>query len=75
MGNLPNNCNSPEEAVRFILRQTSAQGVEFRIYRTVLKTPTWHKELFEMLKKSALRDRLEIVDPYSLMVLLKRNCQ
>jgi hypothetical protein len=73
MGNLPNNCNSPEDAARFILQQTSAQGVEFRIYRTILKTPTWHKELFEILKKSALGDRLEIVDPYSLMLLLKKN--
>ncbi len=75
MGNLPGNGNSPEDAAKFILQQTSAQGPQFRIYRTVLKTPSWHKQLFEILKKSALGDRLEIVDPYSLMLLLKRSCQ
>ena len=63
--------NSPSDAAENILQETTAKGSQFRIYRTVLKTPTWHKELFEILKKSAQGSRIEIVDPYSLMLLLK----
>ena len=71
MGNLPGNGNSPADAAKFILQETTAKGAQFRIYRTVLKTPTWHKELFEILKKSPQGRRIEIVEPYSLMLLLK----
>ena len=62
---------SPAGMAKVILRQTTARGAQFRIYRTILKTPTWHKELFEILKKSAQGSRIEIVDPYSLMLLIK----
>ncbi|MGC9259793.1 MAG: GxGYxYP domain-containing protein [Phycisphaerae bacterium] len=71
MGNLPGNGNSPADAAKAILQETTAKGAQFRIYRTVLKTPTWHKELFEILKKSPQGTRIEIVEPYSLMLLLK----
>ena len=64
---------SPAAMAKAILRQTTASGLQFRIYRTVLKTPTWHKQLYEMLKKSAIGDRIEIVDAYSLMLLIKEN--
>ena len=69
MGQVPDV--SPGAMAKVILRQTTAHGAQFRIYRTILKTPTWHKELFEILKKSALGNRIEIVDPYSLMLLIK----
>ena len=62
---------SPAGMAKVILRQTTARGAQFRIYRTILRTPTWHKELFEILKKSALGNRIEIVGPYSLMLLIK----
>ena len=62
---------SPVSMAKVILRQTTARGAQFRIYRTVLKTPTWHKDLFEILKKSPQGQRIEIVEPYSLMLLLK----
>ena len=62
---------SPEDAARVILQQTAARNTQFRIYRTILQTPTWHKQLFDLLKKSALGERIEIVDPYSFMLLAK----
>lgn len=71
MGNLPGNSGTPAEAARAIIQQTSARGAQFRIYRTILKTPSWHKELFELLKHSAQGSRIKIVDPYALMLLLK----
>ena len=61
------------EMAKVILRQTTAHGSQFRIYRTVLKTPTWHKQLFEILKNSVWGDRIEVVDAYSLMLLVKEN--
>ena len=63
--------HSPGSMARVILRQTTARGAQFRIYRTILKTPTWHKELFDILKQSELGERIEIVDACSLMFLLK----
>jgi hypothetical protein len=71
MGNLPGNSGTPAEAARAIIQQTSARGAQFRIYRTILKTPSWHKELFELLKHSAQGSRIKIVNPYALMLLLK----
>ena len=66
---------SPASMAAIILKQTAAAGPQFRIYRTILKTPTWHKKLFEILKKSPLGDRIEIVEPYSLMLLLKEHVE
>ena len=54
-----------------ILRQTTEKSTQFRIYRTILRTPSWHKQLFALLKNSRLGHRLEIVDPYSFMRLAK----
>ncbi len=73
MGNLPGNGNSPADAAKAILQQTTSKGPQFRIYRTVLKTPTWHKELYTLLQQSAMGDRIEIVEPYSLMLLIKEH--
>ena len=63
--------NSAQAAARMILQQTTEKSPQFRIYRTILRTPSWHKRLFTLLKNSPLGPRLEIVDPYAFMLLAK----
>jgi len=63
--------DSVQAAARMILQQTTEKSTQFRIYRTILRTPSWHKRLFSLLKNSRLGHRLEIVDPYSFMLLAK----
>ena len=63
--------DSPAAAARMILQQTTAKSAQFRIYRTILRTPSWHKRLFDLLKTSRLGRRIEIVDPYSFMLLAR----
>lgn len=64
---------SPEDVAKLIISQTSKSGLQFRIYRSVLQTPSWHKRVIDLLKASEHGDRIEVLDPYSLMLLLQQN--
>ncbi len=44
---------------------------QFMVIRTILKSPTWHKQTIEKAKQSNGGDRLRFVDPYSFFLLLK----
>jgi len=50
-----------------------APSPSFRIYRTILWTPTDHLKLSHLAR--SLNPNLEIVDPYTLMLLLKQSLQ
>lgn len=63
--------NEPEKAAKIILDQTSSGGCQFRIYRTILRTPSWHKQVFDAIARSNLAEYIELVDPYLLMLLVK----
>ena len=71
----------PEESAQVVLHRLTDQKTdfakatspkpEFFIFRTILWSPTAHKRLFEAIKESG--KNVEIVDPYTLMLLIKQT--
>jgi hypothetical protein len=45
---------------------------QFLIFRSILKTPTWHRELVDKLKARHPEEPIEVVDAITLLALLKR---
>ncbi|MDI6827804.1 MAG: GxGYxYP family putative glycoside hydrolase [Armatimonadota bacterium] len=63
----------PVESAKKILQQVGKSKPEFFIFRTILWRPTAHKKLFDALKASPHGKDIEIVDPYTLFLLLRQH--
>jgi len=55
-----------DESVKIILDRYNP-GVQFQVFRTILKTPTYHQQIYELVKKSG-KD-IVVVDPLVLSKL------
>ena len=74
--------HGPEQSAQLVLdriaqersrsKDPAAEPVFF-IFRDILWTPTAQKQLFEAIKASPQGADVEIVDPYTLMLLIKQN--
>jgi hypothetical protein len=60
-----------ENAANQILKTVSPNKPDFRIFRSILWSPSEHKKLFETVR--AKSQEIEIVDPYTLFLLLKTH--
>lgn len=54
-----------------LIAETAPAATSFSFYRTILWSPTRHKELFEAVRK--LRPDVEFVEPHTLMALMKHH--
>lgn len=63
----------PEESAKKILQQIGKSKPEFFIFRTILWSPSAHKQLFDALKGSPHGKDVEIVDPYTLFMLIRQH--
>jgi len=61
---------SPADAARTIHRFYADGSTQFRIFRAILKSPTWYKEVADDLKK--IDPQVEVVDACSFFALLKK---
>jgi len=61
---------SPAEAARAILKHTSDSSHQFFVFRSILKTPTWHAEVEQELHRLA-GEKIKVVDLYSLLQLVR----
>jgi hypothetical protein len=61
---------SPAEAARAILQHTSGSTRQFFVFRSILKTPTWHAEVEQELHRLA-GEKIKVVDLYSLLWLVR----
>ncbi len=64
---------TPEQSAEVALGRISDQKPEFFIFRTILWSPSAHKQLFDALKASPKGEHIEIVDPYTLFLLIKQH--
>lgn len=56
----------------FILRRASKSAPSFALYRTILWHPDEIKTLMDTLKQKEGGDKVEFVDPYTMMLLVKQ---
>lgn len=63
----------PEESAKLVLSRLSEQKPEFFIFRDILWSPTNQKKLFDAVKASPAGKDVEIVDPYTLFLLIRAN--
>jgi hypothetical protein len=63
----------PEESARRILAKISTKKPEFFIFRTILMTPSDHKKMVDAVKATVRSGDVEIVDPYTLLLLVKHH--
>ena len=62
---------SPEESAKVVLGRVGTEMPEFHIFRDILWSPTNQKKLFDAIKASPKGKDVEIVDPYTLFLLLQ----
>lgn len=62
-----------EEAAQLIVREAPKGVAWYRQYRTVLWSPTKHKQLMDRVR--ALRPDIRFVDPHALMILIREQAQ
>lgn len=62
--------HDPREAARLILSRLDGDGPSFRIFRAILKSPSWYAEVAQAV--AAGNPKADIVDPYTLMALVRR---
>lgn len=65
--------STPEKEAQTVLSRTSDDRPEFFVFRNILWSPTNQKKLFEAIKADPKGKDVEIVDPYTLMLLIKEN--
>lgn len=63
--------HTPKESAALLLSLVRTERPEFLYFRTILMTPTEHKELFDTVKSSPKGKDVEFVDPYTLFLLAK----
>lgn len=61
---------SPQEAARIIVKNISGSPPEFSVFRSILKTPTWHLGVQQELQKLE-GDNIKVVDLYTLLQLVR----
>jgi hypothetical protein len=61
---------TPIEAARAIREQTRDAAHHFYVFRSILKTPSWHLAVQQELQKSA-GDEIKVMDLYSLLWLVR----
>jgi hypothetical protein len=61
-----------DQAVEIIASRFQGMTPQFLIFRSILKTPTWHRELVDKLKARHPEEPIEVVDAITLLALLKR---
>jgi hypothetical protein len=66
---------SPDAAGAVIARLSGANLPTFSPLRTILKSPTWHKETMDRARSLPGGDKLKFVDPYTFFLLLKTHEQ
>jgi hypothetical protein len=66
---------SPGPAAKMVLDRIGGQKPEFYVFRTILWKPTDIKTLYELIKSSPKGADIEIVDPYTLMLLIKQHSE
>ncbi|HAZ62397.1 MAG TPA: hypothetical protein DCZ72_02125 [Armatimonadetes bacterium] len=62
----------PADAAAAIAPSLRPEGWDFAVYRTILKDPGWHNEFVEALINARHDARVRVVDPYTLLALVKR---
>lgn len=67
----PDLTGSAEKNALTIAATASRTGPAFAIYRTILMSPSGHKQLFDQLKQ--IRPDIEVVEPHTLFLLLKHQ--
>lgn len=65
--------HSPEDSAGRILAKISMKKPEFFIFRTILMTPSDHRKMFDAVKAKVRSQDVEIVDPYTLLLLVKHH--
>jgi hypothetical protein len=63
---------TPAEAARAIRDQSRDPAHHFYVFRTILKTPSWHAALEQELRTLA-GDEIKVVDLYTLMQLVRES--
>jgi hypothetical protein len=63
--------HNPEESARLLLKFVGRKKPDFLYFRTILMTPSEHKQLFDLVKASPQGKDVEFVDPYTLFLLIK----
>ena len=63
----------PQQGARLIMAAFSPgrPSPDFRIFRSILWTPTMHKQMFDAVRKQ--RPDIEFVEPHTLFDLLRRR--
>lgn len=69
----PDLTGGAEQGAATIAGHAPRQGPGFAIYRTILWSPSAHRDMFERLREA--RPDIEVVDPHTLMLLLKRHLE
>lgn len=67
--------HDPAQSAQVVLSRITDDKPGFYIFRDILWTPTAQKQLFEAIKASPKGAEIEIVDPYTLMLLIKQHGQ
>ncbi|MCX7426703.1 MAG: GxGYxYP family putative glycoside hydrolase [Planctomycetia bacterium] len=62
---------SPPEAGRQLAGLVGEELPQFMVIRTILQSPTWHKETMAHAQRAPKGDRLRFLDPYTFFLLLK----
>lgn len=62
-----------EQSAELIVSRTSPDKPEFFIFRNILWSPAAQKKTFDAVKASPKGEDIEIVDPYTLFLLIKQN--
>lgn len=65
----------PEEAAGKIAAMAGINLPKFAVLRTILKSPTWHKQVMDRVKGSEAGGQIRFVDPYTFFSLLKMQEQ
>lgn len=67
--------DSPAEAAEKIRAEIDGESIQFLFFRSVMKSPTWHQDVIDQVKRDDVRDDICFVDPYTFFGLLKLHEQ
>lgn len=66
---------SPQESADRVAESFGDLRPEFMVFRTILKTPSWHRDFRDALRAECPDENVQVVDPYTFMYLVKRYVQ
>jgi len=70
---MESDLNDPASGAATVLAHCSLNQPEFFMYRTILWSPTDLKKMMDRVHQSTEGERVEFVDPYTLMLLVKQH--